>query len=82
MSMQPILVIEIFDLWEIQFMGQFPSSYGYLCNFFAVNYISQWVEAFSYKSNEYQVFLKFLQENIFARFDMPKAIISDNDTHF
>lgn len=40
MSMQPILVIEIFDLWEIHFMEQFPSSYSYLCNLFVINYIS------------------------------------------
>ena len=26
--------------------------------------------------------LKFLKENIFARFGMPRAIISDNGTHF
>ena len=29
MSLNPILVIEIFDVWSIDFMGPFPTSHGY-----------------------------------------------------
>ncbi|XP_042987199.1 uncharacterized protein LOC122315389, partial [Carya illinoinensis] len=82
MPMQAILVIEIFDCWGIDFMGPFPSSYGYLYILLAVDYVSKWVEAVPCKSNDHQVVLKFFKENIFARFGMPKAIISDNGTHF
>ncbi|RVW84152.1 Retrovirus-related Pol polyprotein from transposon 17.6 [Vitis vinifera] len=42
-----------------------------------VNYVSKWVEAIPCKHNDYKVVLKFLKENIFSRFGVPKAIISD-----
>ncbi|RVW63543.1 hypothetical protein CK203_060849 [Vitis vinifera] len=34
------------------------------------------------KCNDHRVVLKFLKENIFSRFGVPKAIISDGGTHF
>ena len=34
------------------------------------------------KHNDHKVVLKFLKENIFSRFGVPKAIISDGGTHF
>ncbi|WJZ82864.1 hypothetical protein VitviT2T_002588 [Vitis vinifera] len=34
------------------------------------------------KTNDHKVVLKFLKENIFSRFGVPKAIISDGGTHF
>ncbi|RVW64415.1 hypothetical protein CK203_062536 [Vitis vinifera] len=34
------------------------------------------------KHNDHRVVLKFLKENIFSRFGVPKAIISDGGTHF
>ncbi|RVW81560.1 hypothetical protein CK203_049471 [Vitis vinifera] len=40
-------------------------------------YVSKWVEAIPYKHNDHRVVLKFLKENIFSRFGVPKAIISD-----
>ena len=30
MPLTPILIIEIFDCWGLDFMGPFPPSYGYL----------------------------------------------------
>ncbi|RVW23638.1 Transposon Tf2-8 polyprotein [Vitis vinifera] len=53
MPMNPILIVDLFDVWGIDFMGPFP-----------------------------MVVLKFLKENIFSRFGVPKAIISDGGTHF
>ncbi|KAL6327240.1 hypothetical protein AAG906_015590 [Vitis piasezkii] len=53
MPMNPILIVELFDVWGIDFMGPFP-----------------------------MVVLKFLKENIFSRFGVPKAIISDGGAHF
>ncbi|RVX08342.1 hypothetical protein CK203_017827 [Vitis vinifera] len=41
------------------------------------NYVSKWVEAIPCKHNDHRVVLKFLKENIFSRFGVPKAIISD-----
>ncbi|XP_057983806.1 uncharacterized protein LOC131168422 [Malania oleifera] len=82
MPLQPILVIEIFDCWGIDFMGPFPSSYGYVYILLAVDYVSKWVEAVPCRTNDHQVVIKFLKGNIFARFGMPKAITNDQSTHF
>ncbi|RVW13074.1 Gag-Pol polyprotein [Vitis vinifera] len=40
------------------------------------------VEAILCKRNDHRVVLKFLKENIFSRFEVPKSIISDGGTHF
>ncbi|RVW21421.1 Gag-Pol polyprotein [Vitis vinifera] len=58
MPLNPILIVDVFDVWGIDFMGPFPMS------------------------NDHKVVLKFLKENIFSRFGVPKAIISDGGTHF
>ncbi|RVW76479.1 Pol polyprotein [Vitis vinifera] len=44
--------------------------------------VSKWVEAVLCKHNDHRVVLKFRKENIFSRFGVPKAIISDRGTHF
>ncbi|XP_057481142.1 uncharacterized protein LOC130768164 [Actinidia eriantha] len=82
MPMSPIFVIEIFDCWGIDFMGPFPPSFGYLYILVAVDYVSKWVEAIPTRTDDHKVVLKFLKENIFSRFGMPRAMISDQGTHF
>ena len=76
------LVIEVFDVWGIDFMGPFPASFGNTYILVAVDYVSKWVEAIATKTCDAHVVLKFLQENIFSRFRMPRAIISDGGSHF
>lgn len=46
--------------------------YDYLYIFFMVDYVS----------NDHEMVLKFLEENIFIRFSMPKPKISNNGTQF
>jgi len=70
-------VVEAFDVWGIDFMGPFPSSLGNECILLAVDYMSKWVEVIPSRTNYAKVVVKFLRENIFARFGMPRAIISD-----
>ena len=82
MPLTPIFHIEIFDCWGIDFMGHFPSSFLYLYILVAIDYVSKWVEAISCKNNDAAVVIKFLKENIFSRFGIPKAIISDGGSHF
>ena len=46
-----------------------------------VDYVSKRVEAIPSKTNDNKV-VKVLKENIFSRFETPRAIISDNGSHF
>ncbi|CAN6583244.1 unnamed protein product [Malus baccata var. baccata] len=82
MPQTPILVVEIFDVWGIDFMGPFPSSNGFLYILLAVDYVSKWVEAKATKTNDSKVVSDFIKSNILARFGIPRAIISDAGSHF
>ncbi|GJT55416.1 reverse transcriptase domain-containing protein [Tanacetum coccineum] len=81
MPQNSIQVCEIFDVWGIDFMGPFPSSKGNKYILVAVDYLSKWVEAKALPTNDARVVCKFLK-SLFARFDAPRAIISDRGTHF
>ncbi|GJV27722.1 reverse transcriptase domain-containing protein [Tanacetum coccineum] len=74
-------VCEIFDVWGIDFMGPFPSSHGNKYILVAVDYLSKWVEAKALPTNDARVVVKFLK-SLFARFETPRAIISDRGTYF
>ncbi|KAI5335268.1 hypothetical protein L3X38_025401 [Prunus dulcis] len=82
MPLNNILVVELFDVWGIDFMGPFPSSFGYLYILVAVDYVSKWVEATATRTNDHKVVLNFLKDMIFTRFGTPRAIISDGGSHF
>ena len=75
--MNPTLVVEIFDVRGIDFIGPFPNSFGYLYILLAVDYVSKWVEAIPTKKNDHHVVIKFMRDHIFSRFGTPKKIISD-----
>jgi len=55
-------------------MGLFPSSFGHQYILVVMDYVSKWVEAISYKTNDNKVVVMFLKENIFSRFVTPRAI--------
>ena len=80
--MHPILEVELFDLWGIDFMGPFPPSYNNLYILLAVDYVSKWVEAIPTRTNNAKVVAQFLRSHIFSRFGTPRALITDNGTHF
>ena len=80
--MHPILEVELFDLWGIDFMGPFPASYSNLYILLAVDYVSKWVEAIPTRTNDAKVVAQFMRSNIFSRFGTPRALITDNGTHF
>nr|GEU33231.1 reverse transcriptase domain-containing protein [Tanacetum cinerariifolium] len=81
MPQNVIQVCEIFDVWGIDFIGPFPSSQGNRYILVAVFYLSKWVEAKALLTNDAHVVVKFLK-SIFARFETPRAIISDRGTYF
>nr|GFA89081.1 reverse transcriptase domain-containing protein [Tanacetum cinerariifolium] len=81
MPQNVIQVCEIFDVWGIDFMGPFPSSRGNRYILVAVDYLSKWIEAKALPTNDARVVVKILK-SLFARFETPRAIISDCGTYF
>jgi hypothetical protein len=63
MPLNPILVIEIFDCWGIDFMGP---PFGFLYILVVVDYVSKWIEAISSRNNDHKTMIKFLKENILS----------------
>ncbi|GJV73131.1 reverse transcriptase domain-containing protein [Tanacetum coccineum] len=66
---------------DAYFMGLFPNSKGNKYILVAVDYVSKWVEAQALPTNDARIVIKFLRR-LFARFRVPKALISDRGTHF
>ena len=64
MPLRDILVVQIFDVWGIDFMGPFPPSFGNLYILLAVNYVSKWVEAIACLKNDANTVVSFLKKNI------------------
>ena len=63
-------------------MGSFPSSYGHKYILLAVDYVSKWVEAIPTITCDAKVVIRFIRSNIFSRFGTPRAVISDEGSHF
>ena len=82
MPQNPILEVEIFDVWGIDFMGLFLSSYGNKYILVAVDYVSKWVEAIASPTNDVRVVLKLFKTIIFPRFGVSRVVISDGGKHF
>ena len=82
MPLTNILEEELFDVWGIDFMGHFPSSYGYRYILLTMDYVSKWVEAIPTTTCDAKRVLSFIRRNIFSRFGTPRAVISDEGSHF
>ncbi|XP_015170121.1 KRAB-A domain-containing protein 2-like [Solanum tuberosum] len=74
--------MELFDVWVIDFMGPFVSSYRQKYILVVVDCVSKWVDAVALLENEGKSVAGFLKKNIFSRFGTPRAIISDGVSHF
>ena len=81
MPLTNILEVELFDVWGIDFMGLFPSSYGHKGILLAVDYVFKWVEAIPTITCDAKVVLRFIRSNIFSRFGTSRAVISDEGSH-
>ncbi|XP_022151293.1 uncharacterized protein LOC111019257 [Momordica charantia] len=46
------------------------------------NYVSKWVEVIAWVTCDAKSVLKFMHKNIFTRFGTPRALISDEGSHF
>ena len=80
--MRTILEVKLFDLWGMDFMGPFPSSFSNLYILLAVDYVSKWVEATLTRTNDASVVAKFLRNHIFKWFGTPRVLITDGGSHF
>ena len=79
--LQPILEVKLFDIWGMDFMGPFLSSFSNLYILLAVDYVSKWVEVIPTQTNDAKVLASFLRSHIFTRFGTPRALITDGGTH-
>jgi len=82
MPLNSIIVVKIFDVWGIHFIGPFPYSFGNDYILLAVDYVSKCVEAMLTRTNKAGVIIEFLRENTLSWYGMPRAIINDQGTHF
>ena len=82
MALQDILVVQLFDVWGIDFMGSFPASFGNAYILLAIDYVSKWFEATACPKNDANTVVGFLQRNILSKFGTPRTIISGGGSHF
>ena len=74
MPLHGVLVVELFDVWGIDFMGPFPSQFGNLYILLALDYVSKWVEAIACPRNDASTVVNFVQKHIFSIFETPRTI--------
>ena len=63
-------------------MGLFPSSYGHKYILLVVDYVSKWVEAIPTITCDAKVVLRFIRSSMFSRFRTPRAVTSNEGSHF
>lgn len=63
-------------------MGPFPLSFGKYYILIAIDYVTKLVEVVALPTNDAKVVVGFLKNYIFARFGVPRTLISDEGTHF
>ena len=82
MSLNPILVIEIFVCWGIDFIGPFPPSFDFFMHISRSRLCCKIDKCNSKSKHDHKTMIKFLKENILSRFGIPLAMISDGGTYF
>ena len=76
-SLNNILEVDIFYIWDIDFIGPFPSSFFNLFILLVIDYVSKWVKSIATPKKDAKSVTKFLHKNIFTWFGTPRVIISD-----
>ena len=85
MPHQPMLPLEPFKKWGLDFVGPFTTTVARIGNryiFVTTDYCTKWVEAKALRDNTMVSTTKFLYENIWCRFGFPIELISDQGGHF
>ncbi|XP_072064290.1 uncharacterized protein [Arachis hypogaea] len=66
----------------IKFMGPFPNLSGYMYILLAVDYVSKWVEVIPTCLDDANTVVSFIRNNIVCHYGSPRAIVSDQGSHF
>lgn len=61
-----MMVIELFDVYGIDFIGIYMSSYGMKYILVTIYYVSKWVEAIALPNKDWKSSTALLKKNIFS----------------
>jgi hypothetical protein len=84
MPLQPISIEEPFTQWGLDVIGpiNLKSSKGHSYILTTTYYFTKWKEAVALKKVDSDELIRFLKENILARFGVPEKFITDNGSIF
>jgi transposase InsO family protein len=84
MLLVPVKTEAHFQQWGLDFIGEINphSSAQHRWILIATDYFTKWVEVIPTKKATDSVVIDFLEENILARFDCPRKIVTDNAQAF
>ena len=81
--LHPVVAVGPFAKWGIYFMHYRPTSaggHGYII--VVVDYFTKWAEAMPTYVEDGKTTVLFLFYHIIARFEIPRAIVTDHGSHF
>ena len=85
MQHNPVLPLEPFQKWGIDFVGPIKPAAKLSGNKYilvATDYCTKWVEAIALRDNTARSVAKFLYNNIMTRFGCPVELVFDQGKHF
>jgi hypothetical protein len=85
MPHQPVLPLEPFQKWGLDFVGPFKPAAAQTCNLYILvttHYCTEWVEGKALKDNTADSFAKFLYKYIWCHYGCPIELVSDQGMHF
>ena len=83
MPLQPQIVVEPFEKWEVDFIVPFnPPSHQKVHILVCTDYVTKWVEAKAIAKAMEQVASDFLFEEIFSQYGTPREIVSNRGVQF
>jgi hypothetical protein len=85
MPHQPVLQLEPFQKWGLDFVGPFKPTVAQTGNKYilvATDYCTKWVKAKALRDNTAASTTKFLYEYIWCRYGCPIELVSEQGSHF
>ena len=83
MPLTPQVVITPFDKWGMDFIGPIdPPSSGKSYILVCTDYVTKWVEVRAIKNSRDEKAAKFLYEEIFTCYGVPKELVMDQEAQF